>query len=65
MISIVDAETLQNVLRPTVYVPFGEQNDPRPGSREPVRETSANRMRSLDEPSAYASQASPGLPKWP
>jgi hypothetical protein len=36
MISIVDPETLQNVLRPTVYVPLGEANDQRPDSRRIV-----------------------------
>jgi hypothetical protein len=53
MISIVDAETLQNVLRPTVYVPFGERNDQPPGSRESVG-GSANRMQPLDESASMA-----------
>ena len=36
MISIVDPETLQHVLRPTVYMPLGEANEQPPGSRRIV-----------------------------
>lgn len=33
MISIVDPETLQHVLRPTVYLPLGDTDERAPSSR--------------------------------
>jgi hypothetical protein len=49
MISIVDANDLQYVLRPTVYRPFGVSADRSEGPRRPFGEAVADRVASAAE----------------
>ena len=49
MISIVDANDLQYVLRPTVYRPFGVSADRSEGTRRPFGEAAADRGASASE----------------
>jgi hypothetical protein len=48
MISIIDATELQYVLRPTVYRPFGRQDDRQTEPRWVADDSSVERQRAAD-----------------
>ena len=61
MISIVDAEEMRHVLRPTIYRPSSERAEWSPGSRQRIDEAVADRRAFSDQSDVQGRIAEPAI----